>query len=161
MTNVHAISASVADEDAIRDVAKAYCHAWNRHDMKALSELFTDDAQWVNIVGMHWSGMTAVVTGHEAYHRTFFCTTDIEIAGIQIMEIAPGAATAVILLTVGPFTPPDGVPRPKSDNRLSMVLTKGSGHWRIAHGHSTVIDKGAQHFDPVKTGWPDAGTAPG
>jgi uncharacterized protein (TIGR02246 family) len=36
---------------AIRDVAKAYCHAWNRHDMKALSELFTDDAQWVNIVG--------------------------------------------------------------------------------------------------------------
>ena len=148
MTNLHAVSAISADEDAIRAVANGYCGAWNRHDMEALSELFSEDAQWINIVGMHWPGRTAVVAGHDAYHRTFFRATGIEIADAQVAEIAPGAATAVILLTVGPFTPPDGVPRPGSDNRLSLVLTKRSGRWRITHGHNTVVDKGAQCFDP-------------
>jgi uncharacterized protein (TIGR02246 family) len=48
--------------------------------MKALAELFVDDAHWINIVGMHWPGKPAVVAGHAAYHRTFFRTTAIEMA---------------------------------------------------------------------------------
>ena len=148
-------TATNLDEQAIKDVLHGYGDAWNRHDMKALAELFTDDANWVNIVGMHWSGKAAVVRGHEAYHRTFFQTTDIELAETQIRALAPGVAAAVVLLKVGPFTPPDGIPRPKADNRLSLVLTKHGGQWRIAQGHNTVIDPGAQRFDPAKTGWPD------
>jgi hypothetical protein len=46
--------------------------------------------------------------------------------------------------------------RPSSEDRLSLILTKRSGRWLIVHGHNTVIDQGAQRFDPVKTGWPDA-----
>ena len=30
--------------------------AWNRHDMKAYSALFTEDADFVNVVGMHFRG---------------------------------------------------------------------------------------------------------
>lgn len=161
MTNLHAVSTSVADEDAIRDVAKRYCDAWNRHDMEALSELFDADAQWVNIVGMHWPGRAAVVCGHAAFHRTFFRSTAIEIADATITEFAPGVATAIILLNVGPFTPPDGVARPASENCLSLVLAMRSGRWLITHGHNTVIDPGAQRFDPVRTGWPDGQPKPG
>jgi len=49
---------------------------------------------------------------------------------------------------------------PESDDRLSLVLTRCSGRWRIGHGHNTVIDAGAQRFDPVKTGWPNASPKP-
>ena len=160
MTNVHAVSAASSEEEAIRGVLRGYCDAWNWHDMAALAELFSEDAQWVNIVGMHWPGKAAVVAGHEAYHRTFFQNTEIEIADAEIREIAPGVATAVLRLRVGPFTPPDGIPRPESDDRLSLVLTRRSGRWRIGHGHNTVIDAGAQRFDPVKTGWPNASSKP-
>ena len=73
-----------------------------------------------------------------------------------IRQIAPDVATAVLQLKVGPFTPPDGILRLESDDRLSLVLTRRSGRWHIAHGHNTVIDAGAQRFDPVKTGWPEA-----
>jgi uncharacterized protein (TIGR02246 family) len=148
-------TATTLDEQAIQAVLHGYCNAWNRHDMKALAELFTDDAHWVNIVGMHWPGKKAVVGAHEAYHCTFFQTTDIDLADVQIRVLAPDVAAAVVLLNVGSFTPPDGIPRPKADNRLSLILTKHDGQWRIAHGHNTVIDPGAQRFDPVKTGWPN------
>ena len=101
MSQIHPVPAGSSDEESIRAVVTAYCDAWNRHDMEALAELFTDDAQWVNIVGMHWPGRTAIVAAHNAYHRTFFKTTEIEAAEIEIGKIAPGVATAVVLLKVG------------------------------------------------------------
>jgi uncharacterized protein (TIGR02246 family) len=156
MSQVRPVLAGSSDEESIRAVVIAYCDAWNCHDMEALAALFTDDAQWVNIVGMHWPGRTAIAAAHDAYHRTFFTKTEIEAAEIKIGKIAAGVAVAVVLLKVGPFTPPDGVARPQSDNRLSLILAKGAG-WRIAHGQNTVVDPGAQRFDPIKMGWPDAG----
>jgi uncharacterized protein (TIGR02246 family) len=154
MANVGASLASRSDEQAIRSVVREYGASWNRHDMAALAELFTDDAHWINIVGMHWPDTSAVVTGHEAFHRTFFQATDIELADVEIRPIAADVAVAVVLLKVGPFTPPDGVHRPKSENRLSLMLNRRDGRWLIVHGHNTVIDPAAQPFDPVNAGWP-------
>jgi uncharacterized protein (TIGR02246 family) len=156
MTNPHAVSEYSVTEEAVGGVVKGYCEAWNTHDMRALAELFVDDAHWINIVGMHWPGKPAVVAGHAAYHQTFFRTTGIEMADVEIREISPDVTAAVILLEVDPFTPPDGIARPSSEDRLSLILTKRSGRWLIAHGHNTLIDHGAQRFDPVKTAWPDA-----
>jgi uncharacterized protein (TIGR02246 family) len=89
------------------------------------------------------------VAGHEAIHRTFFQETDIALADVEVRAIAPGVATAVVLLKVGAFTPPDGVQRLESEDRLSLVLTKRDGRWRITHGHNTVIDPRAKPFNPV------------
>jgi hypothetical protein len=79
-------------------------------------------------------------------------------ADVEIREISPDVAS-VILLKVDPFTPPDGITRPSSEDRLSLILTKRSGRWLIVHGHNTVIDQGAQRFDPVKTGLGSASSA--
>jgi uncharacterized protein (TIGR02246 family) len=147
-------SVSPSEEQSIRAVLMDYCTCWNQHDMIGLAELFVDDAQWVNIVGMYWPSKAALVTGHTVFHRTFFQTTDIELRNVEIRNIAPDVSVAVILLKVGPFTPPDGTPRPASENRLSIILTKHDGRWRIVHGHNTVVDPIAQPFDPVKAEWP-------
>ncbi len=64
MTNPHAVSEYSVAEEAVGSVVKGYCEAWNTHDMKALAELFVDDAHWINIVGMHWPGKPAVQQRH-------------------------------------------------------------------------------------------------
>jgi uncharacterized protein (TIGR02246 family) len=160
MANVADSPASPSDEQAIRAVVTEYSATWNRHDMGAMAELFTDDAHWVNIVGWHWRGKTAVVTGHEEIHSTFFHKTEIGIAGVELRTIAPGVAAAVVLLKVGPFTPPDGVRRPESEDRLSLVLTKRNGRWRITHGHNTVIDPAARPFNPINSERPHGSRKP-
>jgi uncharacterized protein (TIGR02246 family) len=149
MSSAGASPASPPDEQAIRAVVAEYGATWNRHDMEAMEKLFTDDAHWVTIVGWHWPGKRDVVAGHEAIHRTFFQETDIALADVEVRAIAPGVATAVVLLKVGAFTPPDGVQRLESEDRLSLVLTKRDGRWRITHGHNTVIDPRAKPFNPV------------
>jgi uncharacterized protein (TIGR02246 family) len=150
MASVGITPIGASDEQAIRTVVRAYGACWNRHDMAAMAELFSDDAHWVNIVGWHWPGKTSVVKGHEAIHRTFFQKTEIEIGHIDIRLIGPDIAVCIVHLKVGPFTPPDGVARPASENRLSLVLARQDGHWRIANGHNTVIDTAAKPFNPVK-----------
>jgi uncharacterized protein (TIGR02246 family) len=52
-----------SDEQSVRQVATANEQAWNKHDMDALAPLFTDDAEWVNIVGMWWRGLPEVKLG--------------------------------------------------------------------------------------------------
>jgi uncharacterized protein (TIGR02246 family) len=138
-----------ADDLAIKAVVGGYHESWNCHDMAALSELFADDAHWVNIVGMYWPGKSAVVGAHAALQRTFFRTTEQELIDVTVREIAPGVAVAVAHFRMGPFTPPDGVRRPAAGNRLSFTLVERNRRWLIVHGHNTVIDPAAQAFDPA------------
>jgi uncharacterized protein (TIGR02246 family) len=153
MTEARTVAMSSPDVDAIRAVLIEYQDAWNAHDMTALEELFAADAHWVNIVGMHWQGKAAVVKAHSVFHRTIFRNTELTFGNIGIRAINPDVAAAVVTATVGTFRTPDGAPRPSADNRLSFILTKRDGTWRVAHGHNTVIDPAAQPFDPVSSGW--------
>ena len=36
---------------AVNRVVEAFAEAWNKHDMNAFSELFAEDAEFVNVVG--------------------------------------------------------------------------------------------------------------
>jgi uncharacterized protein (TIGR02246 family) len=153
MTEARAVAMSSPDVDAIRAVLIEYQDAWNAHDMTALEELFTDDAHWVNIVGMHWQGKMAIIKAHSVFHRTIFWKTELIFGDIGIRAINSDVAAAVVTATVGTFRTPDGADRPSADNRLSFILTKRDGAWRVAHGHNTVIDPVAQPFDPVSSGW--------
>lgn len=153
MTGARAVATSSPGVDAIRTVLIEYQHAWNNHDMTALEELFTDDAHWVNIVGMHWQGKAAIIKAHSVFHRTIFQKTELTFGDMGIRAITPDVAAAVVTAKVGTFRTPDGAERPSADNRISFVLTKRDGTWRIAHGHNTVIDAAAQPFDPVSSGW--------
>jgi uncharacterized protein (TIGR02246 family) len=130
MSSAGASPASPPDEQAIRAVVAEYGATWNRHDMEAMEKLFTDDAHWVTIVGWHWPGKRDVVAGHEAIHRTFFQETDIALADVEVRAIAPGVATAVVLLKVGAFTPPDGVQRRE---RRPLVPRPDQAGWTMAH----------------------------
>jgi uncharacterized protein (TIGR02246 family) len=156
MAEARAVAMSSQDMDAIRAVLIEYQDAWNTHDMTALEELFTDDAHWVNIVGMHWHGKAAIIKAHSVFHRTIFRKTGLTFGDIGVRAISPDVAAAVVTATVGTFRTPDGAVRPSADNRLSFILTRREGTWRVVHGHNTVIDIAAQPFDPVNSGWNSA-----
>jgi hypothetical protein len=47
---------SADDESAVRALVNEFANTWNRHDMKAMHELDTEDVEWVNVVGNHWRG---------------------------------------------------------------------------------------------------------
>jgi uncharacterized protein (TIGR02246 family) len=150
-SNVPSVGAS--DQDEIRALVMRGQETWNRHDMKAWAERLTDEADWINIVGMHWRGKAAVLKAHEVIHRKIFHSTEMTITDVAIRAATSDVAVAVVTLKMGDFTTPDGELRAETQDKLSLILVKCEDGWRITHGHNTVIDPNAQPFDPINRGW--------
>jgi uncharacterized protein (TIGR02246 family) len=148
-----AMSSSIAgdaasDEQSVRQVATAYEEAWNKHDMGAMAALFTDDVEWVNIVGMWWRGLSEVKRGHKWVHEALFKNTPIHIDSCSVRLVSPGAAISIVTWSKGSFVTPDSKLMPEGKDRMSLFLVKRGGRWLIASGHNTTIDAGAQQYNP-------------
>ena len=67
------------DQEALRDVVAAFEDPWNRHDMETFAKLFTEDADFVNVVGLWWKGRPEIKQAHEDSHATMFKNSNLSI----------------------------------------------------------------------------------
>jgi uncharacterized protein (TIGR02246 family) len=147
MTNTIA-GDSASNEQTVRQVATAYEDAWNKHDMDAMASLFTEDAEWVNIVGMWWRGLSEVKRGHQWVHEALFKNTPIHIDSCSVRLVTPGTAISIVTWSKGSFITPEGKQMPEGKDRMSLFLVKRGGRWLIASGHNTTIIPEAQQYNP-------------
>jgi uncharacterized protein (TIGR02246 family) len=119
--------------------------------MKALEPLFHEDAEFINVVGMHWRGRPAIVAAHVAFHATTFKNVGMKTDAVAIRPVGPGIAIAVVTQTQDTFTTPSGEVVPEHQNKLSYVFTKVAGEWKIAHAQNVRIDAAAVQHDPVNS----------
>jgi len=138
------------NEHGVEAAIRTFETGWNRHDIEVMFQVFTSDAEWVNVVGMWWRGLADVKRAHRLYHETVFANTPFTIDAIHVRSVTPDTAIAVVRWSKGSFVPPDGKPRPPGKDMMSLVLVKQAGRWLIAAGHNTTIDELARPFDPIK-----------
>ena len=148
-----------SDESAVRTVVSEFANTWNRHDMKAMHELNTNDVEWINVTANHWRGNPAVIKGHENIHRTVFAKTNMTIETMQVRAIAPNVAIAVATMKFSPVTIPSGEVIPELRTRGSFTLVKREDAWKFAHFQNTTIDAEAEKNDPLT--WDETGYLPG
>ena len=98
---------------------------------------------------MHWRGKDAIVKAHTVYHEIMFKECKLHSDNIQIGFPAAAMAIAVWTVTQDEFTTSSGNVGPKTQTRLTFVVTKGDNGWQVVHGHNTRIDAEATRFDPV------------
>ena len=153
------LSFSSADESAVRTVVSEYANTWNRHDMKGMHDLNTEDVEWINVTGNHWRGWATVYKGHDTIHRTIFAKTEMSVEHTVIRAIAPDVAVAVATMKFGPVIIPSGQELRELKTRGSFILVKHDGTWKIAHFHNTSVDPEAEQNDPVT--WDATGYLPG
>ena len=147
------------DEAAVREVVAEFTKSWNRHDMKAMHELNTDDVEWINVTANHWRGNAQVFKGHSTIHRTIFAKTDMSVDRILVRLIDPRVALAVATMKFAPVTIPTGEVLPELRTRGTFTMVKEGGSWKIAHFQNTIIDTDAEKNDPMT--WDETGFLPG
>ena len=150
---------STADESAVRSLVDQFAESWNRHDMKAMHELDTEDVEWVNVVGHHWRGKDAVYKGHTAIHKGMSATQTAEVESATIRSIAPNVAMAVATMHFSASTNPQfkSVAGEPAKTRASFTMVKRDGIWKIVHFQNTIIDPKAENIDETRfadTGFP-------
>jgi uncharacterized protein (TIGR02246 family) len=139
-----------SDEKAIRQVAKNYETLWNKHDMNAFADLFTDDAEWVNVVGMVWRGKPEIMKAHRAFHETNFKNRSVYVDDVTVRFIRPDVAVAIVRWKVDGFDAPDGRHFDKGTDVSTLVFSKQNGKWLIASGENVTVDPIAAPHDPTK-----------
>jgi uncharacterized protein (TIGR02246 family) len=151
---------SAEDELAVRALVNEFSNTWNRHDMKAMHELDTEDVEWINVVGHYWRGKTTVYKGHVAIHKGMNATTSTSVESATVRSLAPTVAIAVATMHFVPVPDPHYPWLTAAKTRASFTMVKRDGIWKIAHFQNTVIDPKAENDDLPKfdtTGFPPPG----
>jgi uncharacterized protein (TIGR02246 family) len=127
------------DDQAIRRLVDDFLSAWNRHDMRAFATLYRDDADFVNVYGMHWRSAAEIAEQHRALHETIFSASRLTASRVDLKFLRPDVATAHVFWDLSGLVRPDGEAAPDRRGVLTHVLVRDGSNWKIAATHNTDI----------------------
>lgn len=131
-----ATTANTKAEEGIRKVLADFEAAWNRHDAKAFSMVFSEDADFTNVRGQGATGRSAVEKFHSTPFATIFKDTHLEITETKIRFIKADVAAIDAQWEMTGAKSPEGQDRPLRKGLLSFVMTREGGTWFIAVMHN-------------------------
>ena len=117
------------NESAVRNVLAEYAVSWNRHDMAAFGRLFTENGDYVNIAGVHWTGVQEIVHGHEELFQNRLKNAVQTLTGAEVRFPTSDVALvhATWDVTGWSHTTREAVPVLKEVTTMTMVKLTGSG----------------------------------
>jgi|GEM_PF-672453 hypothetical protein len=62
------VLAAQSDEEDVRNAVAGFATTWNRHDFDAFGKLFAQDADFVNVAGVLWTGRQSIQAQHAYSH---------------------------------------------------------------------------------------------
>ncbi len=68
-------------------LARAFLERWNNGDADGISELFVDDADFVNVVGFWWTNRRHIRKAHDYGFRRIFGPSRIEITELDVRHV--------------------------------------------------------------------------
>jgi uncharacterized protein (TIGR02246 family) len=126
----------------LKDVPAAFVDAWNRHDMQALAALFSEDANFVNVVGMWWRSRTEIEAAHAATHATIFKDSRLNADIAAVTHLGPGVAAVHVTWELTGRSEPDGTPGGPRRGILLFIMIEEQDGWRIKVAQNTDIVPG-------------------
>jgi uncharacterized protein (TIGR02246 family) len=128
------------DSAAVADVVNGFATAWNHHDAKALANLYTPDADFVNVIGLWWHGRDEIRTEHQRMHEGRMKNTTLTSEVPVVRMVSPTVAIAHAKWELrGDTGAPGWKPSDVRRGILVHVLVKRDGVWRITTTQNTDI----------------------
>jgi uncharacterized protein (TIGR02246 family) len=133
VATLRAAPAPATDEGAIRELQARQESAWNAHDAHAYSQLFTQDADTVNVLGWWWKSRAELEQKLSAGFASVFSHSHLHIDAVTVRFLTPEVAIAHVEWSMTGAGSPDG-----SGNNIpkkgiqTQTLYKSATGWHIA-----------------------------
>jgi uncharacterized protein (TIGR02246 family) len=131
-------------EAAIRELLAAQAKAWNEHDAQAWVARFTDDAEFVNIMGSLFQGRAQIEQRHAELFRGVFNKSRVIVTTRKVVSLGATSALAETVHELRDYARlPPGIRPSDADGtlrtRLKYVLVLTADGWRIRSAQNTAI----------------------
>jgi uncharacterized protein (TIGR02246 family) len=128
----------------IEEVVKKWVYGYNKHRPDYLADLYTDTADFISVLGEHWSGDEIRVKFRQL-HSTFLKNTVIETRGVRIKLVADEIAVVHhswrVVNGSGENNSYTGL--------LTHVLRLDRGVWRIESSHNSTLQEVSGRGEPA------------
>ena len=128
-------------ESSVSRFAEQFVTIWNAHDMERLQDLYADDADFVNVIGMRWKGASEIADMHALLHESRMRQTTLLSEGMTVRVLAPSVAVVhdTWVLTGDPGAPGWKIGEQRRGILVHVLKLDGAGKWHIAASQNTDI----------------------
>lgn len=130
-----------ADKTAVLAIVQGYTEAWNQHGGRGFGEGFSEDADFVNIYGMHFSGKKEIEERHIAILSRFLKGSLLIVQDIRLREVHPGLIVALVCWKLDGYRAPGediSVHGELREGIFTQVFVKGEQNWQITASQNTL-----------------------
>ena len=131
---------SAEAKSQVEAVVKALIESWNAHDMTVYGAQFADDADFVNVLGMHWRGRSEIERLHAELHRTIFRNSSLRLEDYSVRPLGPGILLAHVKWEMRGHESPPGAPFAEiRHGMITAVFVEKEERWLISALQNTEI----------------------
>ena len=126
-------------------IPEFFAKAWNRKNAVELANLFVEDAEFVNVVGLWWHNRRAIWQAHDYGLKVIFPESTIEVQRVKVRMLAEGIALvhAKMRLT-GQSAFGDVKEAGARQNLFSFIVQRKENGWVCVSAHNTDIISGKE-----------------
>ena len=129
-------TSGAGDEEEIRKVLADFVEAWNKHDAKAFSMVFAEDADFTNVRGTSAHGRAEVEKFHAPLFATRFKDTSQKMTKTKIRFIRPDVAAVDAWWEMTGAKGREGQDISLRKGLLNFTMTKETEKWLIMVMHN-------------------------
>lgn len=130
-----------ADRSKMEAVINGYIRAWNEYEGHGFADGYTDDADFVNIYGMHFTSKTEIEERHIRILQTFLKGSIFTALSTHFREVEPDLVLAFVHWSVEGFrsrNAPNG-PGETREGIFTHVFVKQNNEWKITAAQNTLM----------------------
>ena len=126
----------VKDAQSMQKVLDDMSKAWNMHNTKEFSMLFSEDADFTNVRGMSAHGRIEIEKFHEKPFATWFKNSTLKITDKKIRFITADISSVDAWWEMTGAQTPDGKDIPLRKGLLNFIMTRGDNQWLVMVMHN-------------------------
>ena len=146
-------------ENELRAIVAHLEQSWNRSDSVAFAEVFAEDADFIHILGGHYTGRDQVESGHRMIFDTIYKNS---VNKFEVEKIRPIGNDVAMVFTVATLNFQQGGNKVQMQSRPTLIVERRNGKWQVAAFQNTLIKDASAGAvqDRLASDHPFKGTAP-
>ena len=139
------ISCFVNTIDKPEDIPAAFVAAWNKRDADGIADMFDEDAEFVNVVGLWWHDREAIRRAHAYGLTRIFDQSTLRLGTVRVKYLTEDIAVVHGRMTLSGQTSTDVAQSPGvRTNIFTFVVRRTPAGWSCAAAHNTDVVPGME-----------------